>query len=390
MQGIRVLSRKLLLLYDMSVFLPGETGRRWLLPLVLLLISGMVPNGAGPALVLQASRLSFTPTEFYIAAIRDQRPDRSAVAWLLPVPAKPAALPAPAQPVDLRGGALAAVQEFVRQSLPRNPALRPIQLRLRECRVQETARPGGQVEGRISVVMAFDYQTADKSVFLTEYKGGARYVRPASSQAAVEPALRQCLAGGLSYLHAWINQAARHDVRLATAVQPTFRYETRQTESDTLFYAVDRPLVWSDFTGQPRPKGLYAAAVFPGFAYQGRPRVVNGVVQLELQLKIFVVRSSSWVAPGQQTDFNLNHEQRHFDLVRLVAERFRRKASPDSLTVEDYNSILQLQYLKSFTEMNHLQDQYDAETHGGTDVAAQTRWNRRIDAELRQYGIVQK
>jgi hypothetical protein len=127
--------------------------------------------------------------------------------------------------------------------------------------------------------------------------------------------------------------------------------------------------------------------VFPSFAYQGRPRVRNGVVELDIVLSIFVVRSSSWVGPGQQTAINLNHEQRHFDIVRIVAERFRRKATSDSLTVEDYNSILQLQYLKSFTEMNHLQDQYDAETHGGTDLAAQERWNRRIDADLKNYGV---
>lgn len=358
-----------------------------LVSLLFVLVGAGGPGPQVPTLALQAAKLPFTPTHFYIATIRDERPNRSAVAWLVPTTSKAGTPLAPARPVDLQGGALPAIQQFVRQSLPRNPALRPVQIRVRECRVQETPAPGGLVEGRIAVVMAFDYQTPDRAVFLTEYRGGARYMRSATDLAPVEPALRQSLAGGLSYLQAWISQAATRDVRLATAVHPTFRYETRRTEPDTLFYDVKRPLVWSDFTGQPRPRGQYAAAVFPSFAYQGRPRVVNGVVQLDLQLSIFVVRSSSWVAPGQQTDFNLNHEQRHFDLVRLVAERFRRKATPDSLTVEDYNSILQLQYLKSFTEMNHLQDQYDAETHGGTDVAAQERWNHRIDAELRQYGV---
>ena len=127
--------------------------------------------------------------------------------------------------------------------------------------------------------------------------------------------------------------------------------------------------------------------MFPGFAYQGRPQVVNGVVALDVRLKIFVVRSSSWVAPGQQNPINLNHEQRHFDIVRLVAERFRRKATPDSLTVRDYQSILGWQYLKSFTEMNRLQDQYDLETHHGQNAATQDRWNQRIDAELRGYGV---
>jgi hypothetical protein len=372
-----------------SVSRPALIRRGWglLLP-VLLLLSATGPTRPSEApLVLQPVKLPFTPTQFYVAQVRDERPNRSAVAWLLPEPTKPGAPLAAPRPVDLQGGGLGAIQAFVRQSLPRNSALRPIQIRLRECRVQEKPSSNGGVEGHITLNLAFDYQTSERPVFLTEYRGGARYVRAASDRTPIEPALRQALAGSLSYLNAWLNKAVLTDVRLATAVRPTFRYETRRTESDTVFYDPAKPLTWSDFTGQPRPRGMYAASVFPGFAYQGRARVRNGVVELELILSVFTVRSSSWVAPGQQTAYNLNHEQRHFDLVRLVAERFRRKATPDSLTVEDYNSTLQLQYLKSFTEMNHLQDQYDAETHGGTDPAAQERWNRRIDEDLKKYGV---
>ncbi|QJX46402.1 hypothetical protein HMJ29_05410 [Hymenobacter taeanensis] len=365
--------------------------RRWgwwlVLPVVVLLAAAVPANLRETPLVLQPAKLPFTPTQFYVAQVRDERPNRTAVAWLVPAPAKPGAPLPTAQPVDLQGGGLAAIQAFVRQSLPRNPALRPIQIRLRECRVQEKAAANGTVEGQISLDLAFDYQTPDRLVPLTQYRGGARYVRPAANRSPVEPALRQALANSLVYLNTWLNQAAASDVRLATAVHPTFRYVTRRTEADTVFHDPAHPLTWADFTGQPRPRGQYAASVFPGFAYQGRPRVRNGVVELDILLSIFVVRSSSWVALGQQTALNLNHEQRHFDLVRIVAERFRRKATPDSLTVEDYNSILQLQYLKSFTEMNHLQDQYDTETHGGTDLPAQERWNQRIDADLKKYGV---
>lgn len=352
-----------------------------------LLLTGLLMAAGQPAteqpLVLQPATPSFTPNLFTIKQVRDERPGSPAVAWLLPTP--PAAANV-ARPVELQGGTEAALRQFVARTLPARPARYGVTMRVRECRVQETAA-NGQAAGQITVRLAFDWVNPEgRTITLTEYRGGARYLRPLANRSVVEPTLRQALLGGLTYFNTWLTRAAAHDVRLATAVHPTFRYHTDQTETDTVFYDPARPLVWADFTGQPRPKGgRYAAAVFPSFAYQGRPRVVNGVVELEMILKIFVVRSSSWVAPGQQTAEHLNHEQRHFDIVRLVAERFRRKATPDSLTVEDYNSILQLQYLKSFTEMNRLQEQYDAETHGS--LLAQERWNRRIDEELRQYGI---
>ncbi|UYZ62633.1 hypothetical protein [Hymenobacter weizhouensis] len=353
--------------------------------LLAVALVAAAPAGPGTPLVLKPAALPLRPTTFFIADVRDARPARGAVAWLLP-----AAGARVAQPTELQGGTVAALRQFMQRSLPQNPKLRPVLVRVLACEVRETPAAAGQVAGRIQLHLAFDWQQPGRPVPLTEYRGGARYVRPASSLAVVEPTLRQALAGSLTYFNTWMTQAVAHDVRLATAVHPTFRYETRQTEPDTLFHDPARLLVWSDFTGRPRNTGRYAAAVFPSFAYQGRPQVRNGVVELDMLLKIFVVRSSSWVGPGQQTPYNLNHEQRHFDLTRLVAERFRRKATADSLTVEDYNSILQLQYLKSFTEMNRLQEQYDAETRGGLDAAAQERWDRRIDAELRQYGVVMK
>ena len=154
-----------------------------LAPALLMAATGPIKFGETP-LVLQPVKLPFTPTQFYVAKIQDERPDRSAVAWLLPVPAKPGTpLPAP-RPVDLQGGGLVAIQGFVRQSLPRNPALRPIQLRVKECRVQETPAPNGAVEGRITLTLAYDYQAPERTIFLTEYRGGARYIRAASDRSS--------------------------------------------------------------------------------------------------------------------------------------------------------------------------------------------------------------
>ncbi|OWP63738.1 hypothetical protein CDA63_07025 [Hymenobacter amundsenii] len=341
-----------------------------------------------PPLVLRPAKSNFAPLMFRVVAIRDERTAKPAVAWLLPVAAGAATA---ARPVELRGGTETAVREFVAGTLPPQPAARyAVTVRILALEVRETAVPGSpQAAGTIQVHLAFDWQNPEgQTITLTEYRGGTRYRRPLPDRAVVAPSLGQALLGGLRYFNQWLTTATAHDLRLATAVHPTFGYETRQTEPDTLFYDPAYPLSWNDFTGPPRPRGRYAAAVFPGFAYQARPRVLNGTVELDVQLKIFVVRSSSWVAEGQRTAYNLNHEQRHFDLVRLVAERFRRKATPDSLTVRDYQSILGWQYLASFREMNHLQDQYDQETSGGTDTAAQARWNRRIDTELREAGVV--
>ncbi|MBC6611141.1 hypothetical protein H8B15_09415 [Hymenobacter sp. BT507] len=354
----------------------------WLLWLLVWpLAAGRLPNTDKP-LTLRPEPLALQPPTFRVAQVRDERPDRRAVAWLLPAPGTNPATP---RPIDLQGGAAVALQQFATQSLPSQPSTRAVRVRIRALRITEKAAPGGRVEGEIQVQLAFDWLRPDAApLLLTEYRSGARYGRLATDAAVVEPALRQVLAGGLRYLNGWLTRAAEQDARLATRVQPTFRYDQRQTEPDTLFYDPARPLAWSDFTGPPRA-GNFAAAVFPGFSYQGKPRLRNGVIELDITLQVFVVRSSSWVGPGKNA-YYLAHEQRHFDLVKLVAERFRRSATADSLTVEDYNSILQRQYLRSFMEMNRIQERYDAETHHGTNAAAQQRWDQQIEADLRRFG----
>lgn len=364
----------------------------WAFAILLLatLWSAGQPLGDTTApLVLRAEPLSFTPKEFYIASVVDERQDRNAVAYLFPLHATPATPAAPlgkALPVDLQGGGLAAIRQFMQQSLPQDKKLRPVVVRLKECCVSETAgAKAGRVEGHVVVAMAFEYQREGQTIPLVEYKGGARYDRPASQHGVVEPALRRSLADALLYLNTWMDREAGSNEKLAKALQVTFRDHALNAEDDSVFYSPDRPLNWSDFQGAPSKPSSFAASVFPSFAYEGQPRVIDGVIHLDLVMKVYVLKGSSWVKAAARNAYGLNHEQRHFDIVKLVAERFKQKLTPERLTLEDYNSIMQYEYIESFREMNRLQEQYDNETRHGLDEAAQASWNQRINEELRTF-----
>ncbi|UOQ50819.1 hypothetical protein [Hymenobacter cellulosivorans] len=343
-----------------------------------------------PTLPLQAPGLALTSTEYYIAQVVDERPARTAVAALL-VPGAQPNQPAVLRQVELQGGTLAALRQFVAQSLPRNGGRRPLTLRVQECRLTETLTPGQPkyADGNLTLRLVLDWQREGETVVLTEYWGAARYRRALWQTGAAEPALRQGLAEGLRYLHSWVVTQAPTSLKLATGLRLRFTDYRDQTEPDTVFYDPARPLTWADFTAAPRP-GPHAAAVFPSFAYAGQPRVVNGILQLDMRLKVFVVRSSSWVSAAARGAYDLNHEQRHFDLVKLVAERFKRRLTPTRMTLKDYDSILQYEYLMAFQEMNRVQEQYDGETQHGINEAEQERWNQRIEAELSQYGVARR
>ena len=355
------------------------SGLLWLVLSLWMLLLWPVKSRAGEGLIksiaLKAEVLPFTPKNFYIAAVLDERQEKGAVAWLLPTTGGKSL-----QPVDLEGGGQAAIQAFIQKSLPENKQLHPLVIRLQEVHISEESAEG-VVEGRVQLSVAFDLQKGEESITLGTYKGGARYKRSVGHYGVVEPALRRSLVTALTYVNDWMEREAPHNVKLAKGVKVHFLdYEAE--EADTVFYSAQRPLVWDDFKAQPRAN-RFAAEIFPTFSYKGDSWIEDGYVHLQLQLKVFVLKHSSWVREGSKDAYGLNHEQRHFDLVKLVAERFKQKVLELPLQPDDYDGLIGYQYLEFFREMNHLQEAYDGETDHGLNKAAQERWNKKIAEELR-------
>jgi hypothetical protein len=260
-------------------------------------------------------------------------------------------------------------------------------IRLKEMKVTEKPGEGGRVSGEIAVVMGFELKRDGETVPLLQYKGGGRYERPASRNDVVEPALRKSLGDALAYLNTWMDKEANSNPKLAKGIKVTFTDYNGRSNQDTVFYNPAKPLRWEDFQATPTKASRFSATVFPSFAYEGESNVINGIIHLNLNMKVYVLTESSWVKPDARDAYGLNHEQRHFDIVKLVAERFKQKIKPNDLSVEDYNSIIQYHFIESYREMNQLQDQYDAETRHGVDKIAQELWNQRLEKELKAMGI---
>lgn len=158
--------------------------------------------------------------------------------------------------------------------------------------------------------------------------------------------------------------------------------------SDTIYYDAQRKLQWEDFQAQPSPRGPSAAVSYTSFAYDGNSNLVNDTLRITLRLQVFFIKSASWVRPDARNSYALAHEQLHFDITRLVVERFKQKLRQTALNRDDYDSIIQYQYLQSFREMNRLQYRFDQETHHGLNAAEQIRWRDKVNVGLRNNGVL--
>lgn len=159
-------------------------------------------------------------------------------------------------------------------------------------------------------------------------------------------------------------------------------YQSTDTGSDTIYYSPSRPLRWADFTGKPNKASADAAVCYSSFGYLGSSLQRGDTIFVTVTLQVFFVKSASWVLPGSENDYSLEHEQLHFDITRLSAAYYRKSVLTTVMHADDYDSYLQYLFLDAFRYMNHLQDQYDGETQHGMDHAGQARWEERVKGEL--------
>lgn len=168
-------------------------------------------------------------------------------------------------------------------------------------------------------------------------------------------------------------------------IKVVFVPDTRpeNAQSDTLFYRSTRKLQWSDFQATPPAHPKSGAVSYSSFAYEGGSIRKKDTLYINLTLQTFHIKSASWVTPAVRDDYSLAHEQLHFDITWMVALRFRKKVTQMELTADDYDSMIQYEYIESFREMNRLQQAYDSETSHGANHTAQYSWQQTIADSLK-------
>ncbi len=317
---------------------------------------------------------------FYISSIVDERKDQDSNSTLLFSSNALTETRKKASQIASRE----AITEIFGDSIVRDTSLAPLSIRIKTCRIKESVSGSDRVGGEVTLELMFELEKENGSVLLTPYKSTARYSRPLTSMSIIEPTLRKVLGNSLKFINSWINTSSNRNPAFAKSIELTFSDYLEQ-DGDTVYYDPMRPLIWDDFR-EKRSENKFAATVFPSFGYDQRSKIEGGIIKVDLVMKVFVVKSASWVGPGNKGTYSLKHEQRHFDLVKIVSERFKKKLLTEKLTPDNYQGIINFEYIEFYREMNRIQKEYDEQTSHGTSQLNQESWNKRIDAELKLLG----
>ena len=322
----------------------------FILACLLLLISFSVSG----QVVLPDESLPFEPTEFYVAGVSNKSADKNA----------------------------AFIRRYLLSSLPRNRSLRPVTITIRELNLGETNENNGRVKGSINLYLSYGLQKAYGVEHLVEYNGKLNFIRSAADSAAISRHLRSIAKSGLVYFNNWIKANVNSNRKLARNVTISFSDYNEQLEGDTIYYDAKRPLSWADFKSRNPAGSRFQAVVLPGFGYNQEAKMSNGTIHVHLAVKTFLPKSASWAAHTGRDAYALNHEQRHFDIVKIISEQFKQKLLTKALTPDNFEALINMQYLDSYRDMNVMQKAYDTETSNGMNKNAQLMWNDRIDKAL--------
>jgi len=272
------------------------------------------------------------------------------------------------------------ISNFMINGLPRNTEGRPLNLRIMDCMIRESDE-NTYVSGQVTLKVQFEFEKDWGIQPLTTYNISMKYTRSFHNLESVEAALRKALVNSLKYIHSWMQKESATNILLAKGLKLSIRNYQEQ-DADTVYYQKARSISFNDFQAKPPQNSRFQAAIFPSFGYDLKRELRGGLIYLDLILKVYMIKSASWAFPMIKSNYSLNHEQRHFDLVKLISERFKSKLLSEKLNPDNYEGIINFEYLEYYREMNRLQERYDQETNHGSNKVMQDEWNRWIDSQL--------
>ena len=317
----------------------------------------------------------FRQHQFYVQEVEDKRKTPGSTIGKIIVFGKET-------PLSLPKTAEKELFNFWSNAAPkRDQAYLPLYIKIKELQLTEKRMGPNRVNGDAKLLVTFRWYRNMQPVELTNFETSVSYGRTEKDYDHAK-LITQMLDQSITHFQKWMTSNTGKSPALARNLILTFKEISGRNDGDTVFYSPKRPLVWDDFRGKGRPGTRYAAAVFTSFAYEGRSFPKGADLVLEIGLKIFMVKSMSWGNSDAKNANTIRHEQLHFDVTRVVVERFKERLKKADLTIEDFDSEMQYQFLESFREMNDEQEKYDGETGHGINTGAQAQWDRKITAEI--------
>lgn len=159
-------------------------------------------------------------------------------------------------------------------------------------------------------------------------------------------------------------------------------HKTALKKSDTIYYDFNRPLTWQDFQGAVSANVPWGAITASGFSFDSDMKEDENNIDITVGVYSFFLKHDSWKKTDINSPYHLEHEQHHFDITRLYAEKLVDQIKRAHFTADNFKKLLNSIFNKVYDEDMAMQHQYDSETNNSMNVEKQKEWNQKISGEI--------
>jgi hypothetical protein len=157
--------------------------------------------------------------------------------------------------------------------------------------------------------------------------------------------------------------------------------------SDTIYYNLNRSLSWQDFQGKIPAAAPWGAMTASGFSFNSSMEEDENRIDISVGVYTFFTKHDSWKKSNVNSPYHLEHEQHHFDITRLGAEKLVEEIRKAHFTKSNYRQLLNSIFDRVYNENLAWQHQYDLETKNSIDVEKQKEWNKKISDAIKKTEI---
>ncbi|WP_373058985.1 DUF922 domain-containing protein [Zunongwangia sp. H14] len=157
-----------------------------------------------------------------------------------------------------------------------------------------------------------------------------------------------------------------------------------QKEREKISWDKDRPLVWSDFKGNPAPLSPFKANTNAGISFSWSYSENGSDKELKYTAESYFYPQLSWKKVVKEKEFLLAHEQLHFDIAELHARMLRKALSEYKIGINVKKELVALYNLYG-RKLEEMQQQFDKETNHSKIKEAELEWRDFVKEELDKY-----
>ena len=318
---------------------------------------------------------------FYFSKILDERRDHTKVGEVFGINQVEKHL-------KVSGGSTKSLQSYVSKTFEKNTSKYPIHFQIKELFINEHI-DNSKIKGKCKIKVVYSFQRDTTKVELTDFQTAITYTRSLGEYDNYEALLSRVIEKSLKYFDDWMVENYDKNPKLIKlinlVIHPDYLMDNPE-KGDTIFWSPNRTMTWNDFKGVVPRNTKFAAQIFNNFEYSAPLKLENGVLTIDLQMKVYMLKSASWTSSTSLSDYHIAHEQLHFDLTKLIAERFKEKAK-QILTIDNYDGELQMLFIEMYREMNRSQKEYDNDTNNSVNIFSQQKWQSKTMEQMRNLGI---